>query len=336
MMSETSNSEFFNEIKEWSERKLKLLENYLASATKILGSIDRVYYVDGFAGRGTYGLPGEPQTPGSPLRAAELARKYKSENKPYSLFCVNIENDLQTFQGLKNATEGYEDIVTNLYGSFAQNVDRILGIIGNSPAICFLDPFGVDGMDMAAIQKLIQRRGITDFWIRFETGEVRRRDGWFNKQEAGAEKQFDILCRVYGIADKEQLHQLLSGGTPEARRDKALSLYQEQLIKQFRKFKQQGYAESYRIGSLAGENKYHLVFATAGPKGIILASNIVYGIEEVYQKELEWYRLQTTGQTSLFSFLDPTGEELFQSKVNAIQRELHSKCGGKQQYLRQK
>ena len=67
----TASSEaFFNELKEWSARKLQLLETYLKSAANILRSVGTVYYVDGFAGRGSYG--NDQASKGSPLRAAEL------------------------------------------------------------------------------------------------------------------------------------------------------------------------------------------------------------------------------------------------------------------------
>src|SRR6266567_9218313 len=46
--------DFFDRMHEWSERKLQLLKKYVDAADKILGSINRIYYVDGFAGRGTY------------------------------------------------------------------------------------------------------------------------------------------------------------------------------------------------------------------------------------------------------------------------------------------
>jgi hypothetical protein len=230
---------------------------------------------------------------------------------------------------LEKATEPYKGFVTNLYGPFAENIDNVLRMVQDKPVICFLDPFGIDGIDMAAIQKLMRRGGITDFWIRFETGEVRRRDGWFDVQEPGAQKQFEILCRIYGIFDRNALHKLLSGSTPEDRKNNAIKLYLKRLSTGFSQIRGEGYAAAYRIGSQEGDNKYHLVFATASKKGITLASNIVYGIEEVYQKQVEWYRLNSTGQLSMFSIIDPTEDEIFEMKVNTIQNQIWAECRGK-------
>ncbi len=78
-MTFTSTDPFFSELKDWSRRKLTLLQKYLDAAAKILSD---VYYIDGFAGRGTYGTLEEKLEPGSPLLAAQLAQRS---------LCVNIE-----------------------------------------------------------------------------------------------------------------------------------------------------------------------------------------------------------------------------------------------------
>jgi len=49
-MPQPSQPDYFDELKEWSKRKLQLLEDYVKAASKIMGIIGRVYYVVGFAG----------------------------------------------------------------------------------------------------------------------------------------------------------------------------------------------------------------------------------------------------------------------------------------------
>ncbi len=88
-MSIHSNQEFFGELREWSERKLKILEGYLDSFVKVTGSrreTSFVYYVDAFAGAGLY-RDGEK---GSALRAVELAQRYQKERKRYRLKCMTF------------------------------------------------------------------------------------------------------------------------------------------------------------------------------------------------------------------------------------------------------
>lgn len=324
----TSNLDYFDEFKEWSERKLRLVRNYLDGATRILGSINQVFYVDGFAGRGSYGRPGEPQVPGSPLRAAELAREYSTKGRNHSLRCINIEVDKATFDELQTATNSYSSLVQNIHGTFADRVDQVLRVIGAKPAICFLDPFGVDGMDWVAVQKLIHRSTQTDLWLRFDVAEVRRRDGYYGSTQPGAEKNFEILTRVYGIKDKDQLHRKLSPGeTPEDRKRCAVELYMEHLRSAFQAIKGEGYSESYRVGSLQEETKYYLVFATASKKGLVLASNVVCGIEENYQRELERYK--ASAQLDMFALFDPTEEQIFKAKVDSLEKDIAKACCGR-------
>ena len=165
----------FDELHEWSERKQKVIRKYVDGAARILGRMGTVYYVDGFAGRGTYGRPGEVQVPGSPLHAAQLAHAYESENRSWKLRCINVEIRPDIYTGLVAATGPYSLLVENLPGSFASNLDRILTLVGTNPVVCFLDPFGVDGIDLSLIERFVRRRGVTDFWIRFDAHEVRRR-----------------------------------------------------------------------------------------------------------------------------------------------------------------
>ncbi len=81
-MSSDNQAEFFAELKEWSERKLRLLEKYVEPAARILGATHGlVFYVDGFAGRGVY--DDKAQTKGSPVRIAKLAEKFEQEGRSY-------------------------------------------------------------------------------------------------------------------------------------------------------------------------------------------------------------------------------------------------------------
>lgn len=157
----STNLEYFNNLKEWSKRKLDLIRKYLDGASKILGSISVVYYIDGFAGRGSYGEESDDLIPGSPLQAVRLAR----DSQSYSLRCINIEKDPDVFAALEQELRPYKSLVTNINGEFAQHIEQLLSLVGNNPVVCFLDPFGIDGIDWPALSKLICRRGITDLWI---------------------------------------------------------------------------------------------------------------------------------------------------------------------------
>lgn len=91
---EGDDAEFFDdELRVWSHRKLRILDQYMASWAKKRGSTNgRLYYVDGFAGRGTYGNR-EPFEEGSPVKVARLADQIRRENRSYRLYCLNSEID---------------------------------------------------------------------------------------------------------------------------------------------------------------------------------------------------------------------------------------------------
>src|SRR6266480_7730958 len=326
-MPQPGQPNFFDIMHEWSERKLQLLTQYVDPAAKILGRINQIYYVDGFAGRGTY----RDGAIGSPIRIAELAQQYKREGKTYSFRCINVEEDDDYFTNLQKETAKFGSIVQNLHGRFADHLDYILRVIGTQPAIFFLDPFGIKGIDWSAIRKIINRAAPTDLWIRFDYIDVRRLDGNYEVNE----KKFDILPTVFGIQDEEYLHSLLaSGDTSGDRIQTCMELYRDQLEREFKRAKRTGYADAYAIKSLTGQDKYYLIFATAHEKGRVLASNIVYGVEENYQRELQEYQeLQElegvqAEQLYLIPPIEPTVEEIFQDKVTHLKADIWRKCKG--------
>lgn len=326
-MSQPGQDDFFDRMHEWSERKLQLLKKYVEPAVKILGSIDQIYYVDGFAGRGTY----RDGAKGSPIIIAELAQQYEREGKSYSFRCINVEENDEYFANLQEETAKFGRIVQNLHGRFADHLDRILRIIGNQPAIFFLDPFGIKGIDWSAVRKIINRAAPTDLWIRFDHIDVRRLDGNYEVNE----KKFDLLPTVFGIHDEDYLHSLLaSGDTPGDRIQTCMELYRDRLEGEFKRTKQTGYADAYAIKALTGQDKYYLIFATAHEKGIILASNTVYGVEENYQRELQEYqesqRLEgmQAEQLYLIPLVEPTAEEIFHDKVTHLKADIWRICKG--------
>ncbi len=327
-MTPPKKKDFFDDLKDWSERKLQLLEKYVEAASKIMGSgnMGEVYYVDGFAGEGTY----EDNSKGSPVRIAELAQRYKIEAKPYSLKCINIEENKNRFANLQATTVQFGDLVTNLKGTFTENIEQIVRRIGNRPTICFLDPFGIKGLDWKSIKRLINRGryASTDFWIRFDTQITSRLSGFFTSSSPNAEQYLATLTEVFGIENRTLLYTKLTGQTPEERFRNALYLYVNLLASEFKKVRGAGYAGVYPIKTLEGKTKYYLVFASGHKKGFTLASEVVYGVEETYQREVQEYSDMRSLQPSLFS-IDPTKEEIFNSKVEHLKNDIWKACQGK-------
>jgi three-Cys-motif partner protein len=99
--------DFFDQRREWSRWKHELLRRYLPKFAGILGSrFSTIYYVDAFAGAGTYG--GDPPTPGSPIIAATLGNAIEQSGKwKYQLRCINVEPHPQHYQELCAATSAF-------------------------------------------------------------------------------------------------------------------------------------------------------------------------------------------------------------------------------------
>jgi three-Cys-motif partner protein len=324
-MSIRSNQEFFDELREWSERKLKILQGYIDPFVKVLGKpVHQVYYVDAFAGAGVY-RDGEV---GSAIRAAELALSYQQQGKPYRLKCINIESNKENFENLEANTAAYKDLVLNLYGTFSENIGRVLAETSGSPALFFLDPFGVKGIDWDLVKKVIHRGNISDLWIRFDEQAVIRLKPRYGADDPGAEKSFDILCRTYGISNPELLHTELSGDLLSDKKQVAVSLYIQRLTQEFSKVRRKGFVASYPIRAITEHDKYSLVFATGHILGAIIASELVCGVEETYQREVEDYKASRPRQLSLFDKA-PTEEEIFEEKVTLLLEAIWNTCKGK-------
>jgi three-Cys-motif partner protein len=319
---------FFKGVKEWSERKLQILMRYLAPAAKILGSWRCVIYLDGFAGRGIY----EDGSKGSSVRAAELSEEYRSKGKPYAFRIINIEQDKRYFTNLKNNTKQFGNWVLNVHGTFMQNIDRIIQETNGCAVICFLDPFGIKGVDWVAVERLINRPDPTDLWIRFDPRTVRRLHGFFKSDSAGAYGKLATLSKVYGLGPSE-LNELLTGPTPEKRLEAAILLYVKRLEGAFATSpRRKGYVYTYTIKSVSGQPKGELVFATAHPKAIMLANDIIYEAERSYERDVRQYQAAQAMQP-LLPGIEPTELEIVADKVCRLKQDILDilqECNGKE------
>jgi three-Cys-motif partner protein len=309
--------DFFSDLKEWSTRKLSIIEKYVDGFSKILGSKFReVYYVDGFAGKGKY----DNGDSGSPVLAAETALRYQQGNRQFTLRCINVEKVIENYINLCAETAKFGGLVTNYAGTFEQNIDGILACTNNYPTFFFLDDFGIKGTSWDSVEKVIGRKGSTDLWIRFDHKTVRRLSGFYNSEAKEADGKVSALQNLFGISNKDYLLSRLDGPTPEKRIDNAVLLYIEQLEKAFGKFGKKGFAASYPIISMNGECKYHLLFACANQTAATLASSIVNGTEEQFQHEKGENMWQHNGQMSLFNVVEFTEEQLFERKVQQLKQ----------------
>lgn len=311
--------EFFLDLKEWSARKLVIIEKYIGGFSRILGSKSKeIYYVDGFAGKGVY----DGGEKGSPVLAAEAAQRFQQANSAFTLRCINVERDPNNYTDLCRETQKFGGLVRNYEGTFEDNIGNILPQTKNTPAVFFIDPFGVKGTRWEFVEQVIARKDPTDIWIRFDHVTVRRLAGFYESDAKDASGKLQALQDLFGITDRKILQtKLESGSNSEERIRNAIALYIEQLEKAFAKHNKKGFAASYPIVSLDGQRKYHLIFACSSYKAATLASNIVNGVEETFQREQEEYKDSQRAQMSLFPS-QVTQNQVFSDKVKSLKKSL--------------
>jgi three-Cys-motif partner protein len=302
-------AEFFDELYEWSARKHSLMRKYVNGAARYLSSNrlgKTLFYIDGFAGKGRYGNPdkGIDYQPGSPLLMAQLAQTALDKGYGYSIKCINVEADRKNFETLCEVTAPYSGIVTNFHGEFVDHIDAILALVERQPVVAFLDPFGLKGLSMTLVERILGRSEPTDIWIRFNANEVMRRWGWYQNGVKGWQAHFGILQDIYGISDGQKLYdEIGSSGDSTGRKRNALQLYRQQLLSKFPASKGKRYAASYRIGSIKNEEKYHLVLAAAKGEALRLASDIISGERDAFERDRELYEEEANPQMSLLGML---------------------------------
>jgi three-Cys-motif partner protein len=169
--------EFHDARKIWSRIKHGIFGRYLSLLLGKVGRLaEHVYCVDGFAGQGRYASGEE----GSPLIAAKVAAEPVQKSRRDVLRCINVEPDSDTFSNLAEATAAYAEqgIVTNLPGTFEENLPTVLKKIQNNPTLFFIDPFGTEGAEISTLQTIAKRNGKTEVLVRYDDTRVKRLIAW--------------------------------------------------------------------------------------------------------------------------------------------------------------
>jgi spore photoproduct lyase len=274
--------EFFKELREWSEIKLRILAKYLRPFSYKLGSWNtELFYVDGFAGRGVY----EDESMGSPLRVLKLTEEFRKEKRRFILRCINVELDDSNFRDLHKHTSKLEgDLVFNYKGSFSKYINEILQKIQNFPTFFFIDPFGLSAIKFSYIEPLIKRQGITEIFINFSLRGLQRLGGNLNaktRTEQGKKAAVTKIKTLTEVINSDGWIQIWRNELDSKKRDeRILSLYEENFKKEF------DFVFSYPIRETFDKRpKYYLIYATRHYDGIELMNDFIYEEDEaLYQR----------------------------------------------------
>jgi|GEM_PF-1793764 len=157
----------FERFEDHTRLKHFLLDNYLKQwATILAPRFPRFWFVDAFAGAGR----DSTGAPGSPLLAAEVARTIAAEHfraplgtplaPNQGLRVVAIEADAARATHLDTAMAPYTQEAPQVahvhHGTLSAVLDDLGRFVGKEPALYFLDPFGVDGLEAALVRRLLE------------------------------------------------------------------------------------------------------------------------------------------------------------------------------------
>jgi three-Cys-motif partner protein len=271
--------EFFDEVKEASRQKLELLRKYLTPLSyKLLSGWPRMWVVDGFAGAGVYRPNADGvEQPGSPRIAATWARDIALKRGHAKLRCINVEADRAVFEQLRHNLAPWKDIVEFHHGEFGDHLDAMLERIGRDPAFFFLDPFGVNGIELELLERISARPSqTTELLIHFSDRSFKRMAGHLDdnakRTEVGravADAKVARLDSVMGSKLWQRIWLDKSRDT-DARLDAIQQLYCSQL-------KASGFKHAHLIPMRDSHDKrarYTLVFATNHLDGVDLMSDL--------------------------------------------------------------
>ena len=274
--------DFFAEPKIASLHKLDLLAKYLKPLTWKLGSGWRhIWIVDGFAGSGAY----ETGQHGSPRIAAAWAREEELRRGHPLLRCINVERDHGCYGQLQRNLAPWKDLVTNIHGEFADHLDDILAHIGRDPAFFFLDPFGVNGIEMEVIERILHRQGRkSEILLHFSDRSFKRMAGHLDVSDRRSSTAVKLgeskLARLDTVLGTPLWRPRWEGEVLDT--DSAMETTAELYLSQLR---ERGFRYVHQIRmreSLNARPRFRLVFCTDSPHGVELMSDIAC----VYERSL--------------------------------------------------
>jgi three-Cys-motif partner protein len=273
---------FFERAKARSLHKLDLLDGYLKPFTYKVGSRAgagrpqrHVWIVDGFAGAGSYRRDGDGRSQdGSPLIAAKWAKRIAIERRYPLVRCINVERDRRCHEQLVRHLAPWPDVAIALRGEFADHLDDILDTIDDDPALFFLDPFGVVGIEMQLVEQIAARRGKTELLLHFSDRTFLRMAGHLDdhgkRLPVGHKQAQGKLATLDALMGTKRWRLLCPpGADTEDAIDQVADLYLHQLREGGWTF-----ADQIRMRDhYADRPAYRLMFATRSPHGIEVMSD---------------------------------------------------------------
>jgi len=292
-------ADFFDELRFWSRIKLRILDKYLNAYLRKRGSSNpRIVYVDGFAGQGTYGPELEA---GSPVILARRAQQIANEGRPYRLICLNTEIDEVRCVNLQAALAEFSpELVHTFCGAFQERLPEFLRLMGDAPAVCFLDPFGVVGISVKDIRPLLERPD-TEILLNLSTPTMHRLAGFADSPAPEAKGKVAQLSRILGEDRNEPNPEWL-----QMRRRLTSDQWEQWAVNRYIGLMGAAsphlkYGVSYAVRERHGGGvKYYLIFATRAMDAFPIMTDLICTEEDDLALQAE-IASRPPGQTSMFA-----------------------------------
>lgn len=156
-MSHKADKSFFDEKKEWSRRKDRILGSYLhAYLPKIATQKRPILIVDAFAGPGRFGNAEDEGEDGSPILIAKQIQEAAGRASFTSAMLICIERDTELYQRLCEEMQPYAFARCRL-GTFLDHLEEVESIAESHSTFLYVDPFTVEGIDWNIMSSVLSR-----------------------------------------------------------------------------------------------------------------------------------------------------------------------------------
>lgn len=270
------------------------LEQYLERVAYVIGyRYPQFVYVDGFSGPWKSDDQAFEDTSFiiSINKLRQVRDGLSKVGKRPRIRCLFIESGKTAFRALENAVNQVSDLdVKALHGDFEKLIPDVLGFVGGSFSLVFIDPTGWTGFGLRQITPILEHRP-GEVLVNFMFDHINR---FFGDIRPEIVRTFDNLFGGPGWAPVFQ--------TGRAREDAIVELYRDRL-RAAGTFK---YVTSTRVLKPISDRSYfYLVYGTRHVRGLLefreVERKVVEAQESVRLSTKQTYRIERTRQTELFT-----------------------------------
>jgi three-Cys-motif partner protein len=242
------------------------------------------------------------------------------EGRAYRLFCINTEKDDDRCKRLRVALSGFSSKhVFVLCGAFKDRLAEVLELMEDAPSVCFLDPFGVDGISPAELHPLLQRPD-TEFLLNLNTRALHRLAGSADSNAPSAKAKVNLVSYVLGDDIRDPIPEWLYERNRLTTREWEEWVVQRYIdhLKGLSRDLVHGLAHAVREKH-GGGAKYYLIFASRSKAPFPFMNDFICTEDDDLRLKAELAK-RPAGQQAMF---EPAHETARQERFRELMNEIH-------------